>query len=71
MVDKSILIAFVLRFFNYAGFRLSGSVPMGTKSLLSFGQRKEMWIFRSDPWRPGTRQDGRPESRQSRAERAP
>ncbi|EIW64641.1 uncharacterized protein TRAVEDRAFT_139680 [Trametes versicolor FP-101664 SS1] len=71
VIDKSILIAFVLRFFNFAGFRLSGSVPMGTKSLLSFGQRKEMWIFRSDPWRPGARQDGRPESRQSRAERAP
>ncbi|KAI0363906.1 hypothetical protein BV20DRAFT_1125960 [Pilatotrama ljubarskyi] len=67
-VDKSILIAFVLRFFNYAGFRLSGSVPMGTKGLLSFGHRKEMWIFRSDPWRPGIRQDARPESRQSRLE---
>ncbi|KAI0778221.1 hypothetical protein BD413DRAFT_601021 [Trametes elegans] len=62
-VDKSLLIAFVLRFFNLAGFKLSGSVPMGTKSFLRFGHRKEMWIFRSNPWRPGTQ---RPESRQSR-----
>ncbi|KAI0825101.1 hypothetical protein BC628DRAFT_1321021 [Trametes gibbosa] len=69
-VDKSILIAFVLRFFNLAGFRLSGSVPMGTKSVFNFGHRKEMWVFRSDPWRPGTRQDGRPESRQSRQSRS-
>ncbi|KAI0651888.1 hypothetical protein C8Q79DRAFT_1005141 [Trametes meyenii] len=68
-VDKSLLAAFVLRFFNSAGFKLSGSVPMGTKSFLNFGHRKEMWVFRSDPWRPGGRQDTRPESRQSRQSR--
>ncbi|KAI8995661.1 hypothetical protein BD414DRAFT_480184 [Trametes punicea] len=68
-VDKSVLIAFVLHFFNSAGFRLSGSIPMGSKSLFKLGHRKEMWIFRSLPWRPGAREDLRPESRASRRER--
>ncbi|KAI0639437.1 hypothetical protein C8Q77DRAFT_1213997 [Trametes polyzona] len=70
-VDKSLLVAFVLRFFNFSGFRLSGAVPLGSKSFLSgFGlaRRKEMWVFRSHPWRPGV--DGRPESRQSRMDHA-
>ncbi|KAI0335236.1 hypothetical protein GY45DRAFT_1240736 [Cubamyces sp. BRFM 1775] len=65
-VDKSMLIAVVLHFFNSAGFRLSGSIPMGSRNPFNFGHRKEMWVFKSLPWRPGTREELRPESRQSR-----
>ncbi|KAJ8489793.1 hypothetical protein ONZ51_g2722 [Trametes cubensis] len=65
-VDKSMLIAFVLHFFNSANFRLSGSIPMGSRNPFNFGHRKEMWVFKSLPWRPGTREELRPESRQSR-----
>ncbi|KAI0655112.1 hypothetical protein C8Q70DRAFT_1047511 [Cubamyces menziesii] len=65
-VDKSMLTAFVLHFFNSANFRLSGSIPMGSRNPFNFGHRKEMWVFKSLPWRPGAREELRPESRQSR-----
>ena len=53
-VDKSELVAFVLRFFNNVGIRLCGSVPMGTRSFFHLGQRKELWVFRAggDAYRP-------------------
>ncbi|OSD03404.1 hypothetical protein PYCCODRAFT_1424540 [Trametes coccinea BRFM310] len=66
-LDKNTLIAFILHFFNAAGFRLSGTIPIGSKSFLGIGRRKEMWVFRSLPWRPGAREDLRPESRASRS----
>ncbi|CDO71593.1 hypothetical protein BN946_scf184911.g63 [Trametes cinnabarina] len=66
-IDKNVLIAFILHFFNAAGFRLSGTIPIGSKSFLGIGRRKEMWVFRSLPWRPGAREDLRPESRASRS----
>ena len=68
-LQKSILVAFVLKFFNNVGFRMSGSVPMGTRSFLHLGQRREMWMFRYvGIQRPGRdRENGRrPSSRQSR-----
>ncbi|TBU35285.1 hypothetical protein BD309DRAFT_902626 [Dichomitus squalens] len=68
-VDKSMLVAFVLRFFNAGGFKLAGSVPMGTRSIFHFGQRKEIWVFQN-AWSPTTRPKEqlarRPSSRQSR-----
>ncbi|KAI9063099.1 hypothetical protein FKP32DRAFT_1572880 [Trametes sanguinea] len=66
-LDKNTLISFILHFFNAAGFRLSGTIPIGSKSFLGIGRRKEMWVFRSLPWRPGAREDLRPESRASRS----
>ncbi|OBZ79188.1 hypothetical protein A0H81_01099 [Grifola frondosa] len=60
-VPKSLFMAFVLHFFNARGFTLSGSVPMGTKSWLHFGSRKEAWIFRSIQ----RKVESRPRSRQS------
>ncbi len=65
-VDRSLLIAFVLRFFKGAGFKLAGSVPMGTRSLFSLRERKELWVFQN-AWSRAKELGGRrPSSRQSR-----
>ncbi|KAM5536215.1 hypothetical protein V8D89_010114 [Ganoderma adspersum] len=65
-VDKSILVAFVLRFFKSVGFKLAGSVPMGTRSLFSLRERKEIWVFQN-AWSRAKELGGRrPSSRQSR-----
>ncbi|KAI1797915.1 hypothetical protein LXA43DRAFT_274409 [Ganoderma leucocontextum] len=65
-VDRSLLIAFVLRFFKNVGFKLAGSVPMGTRSLFHLRERKEIWVFQN-AW-PRAKELGgrRPSSRQSR-----
>lgn len=58
-VDKSLFIAFVLRFLSSAGFKLDGSLPMGKRGFFSFSSPKEIWMFRGSVYKP------RPESRQS------
>ncbi|PIL31927.1 hypothetical protein GSI_06631 [Ganoderma sinense ZZ0214-1] len=65
-VDRSLLIAFVLRFFKSAGFKLAGSVPMGTRSLFSLRERKEIWVFQNAWSRAKELGTRRPSSRQSR-----
>ncbi|KAH9944354.1 uncharacterized protein BXZ73DRAFT_96840 [Epithele typhae] len=50
-VEKNMLKAFVLRFLHLNGFRMCGSVPMGTRSLLDIRSRREMWVFRNNSWR--------------------
>ncbi|RPD82520.1 hypothetical protein L226DRAFT_528678 [Lentinus tigrinus ALCF2SS1-7] len=68
LVERNTLTTFVLTWLNRAGFRLCGSVPLGSRSLFSLGQRRELWLFRikrtrsKDPNR-------RPSSRQSRQSR--
>ena len=80
-VDKSLLVAVVLRFFNQAGYRLCASVPMGTRSIFHLSPRKEMWVFRNDALRaraaaqqkeyPMAPAGRRPSSRQSRGDHPP
>ncbi|KZT65167.1 hypothetical protein DAEQUDRAFT_677331 [Daedalea quercina L-15889] len=55
--ERNLFYACMLRFFNSAGFKLDGSIPLGRKDPMFWGSRKEAWIFRSLPMR-------RPESRQ-------
>ncbi|KAH9937720.1 uncharacterized protein B0H18DRAFT_866945 [Fomitopsis serialis] len=55
--ERNLFYACMLRFFNSAGFKLDGSIPLGRKDPMFWGSRKEAWIFRSMPMR-------RPESRQ-------
>ncbi|KAH9950361.1 hypothetical protein B0H21DRAFT_531893 [Amylocystis lapponica] len=57
-VEKNLFNAYILKFFNSAGFRLDGSVPMGRRGTLGLGTRKEIWVFR------GAAEIRRPESRQ-------
>jgi len=46
--DKGHFAGFILMFFKEHGFMLNGSIPMGkSRSPLTFGARKETWIFRS------------------------
>ncbi|EKM61066.1 uncharacterized protein PHACADRAFT_247419 [Phanerochaete carnosa HHB-10118-sp] len=46
-VDRSLLAAYVLDYFNSIGFKLDGSIPMGKAGPLGFGSKKELWILRS------------------------
>ncbi|TFY62920.1 hypothetical protein EVJ58_g3560 [Rhodofomes roseus] len=55
--ERNLFNACMLRFFNSAGYKLDGSIPLGRKDPMFWGSRKEAWIFRSMPMR-------RPESRQ-------
>ncbi|KAI0724586.1 hypothetical protein C8T65DRAFT_627009 [Cerioporus squamosus] len=68
LVDKATLSTFVLTWLNRAGFRLCGSVPLGSRSLFSLGPRRETWLFRLKRSRP-KELGRRPSSRQSRHSR--
>ncbi len=68
-MDKSLLVAYILKFFKDVGFKLCGSVPMGTRSIFHIGQRKELWVFKF-PSRNRPKEFGRrPSSRMSRQSR--
>lgn len=53
-VDRSVLSAFILGYFNSMGFKLDGSIPLGKTTPLGFGSRKELWVFRSMQARSGS-----------------
>lgn len=53
-VQRSLFAAYVLQFFASFGYKLEGSFPFGRTSRLSFGSRKELWIFRGAHRRPGS-----------------
>ncbi|KAI0788430.1 hypothetical protein C8Q75DRAFT_231803 [Abortiporus biennis] len=44
-VDKSLFAAFILQYFDSAGYKLNGSLPIG-KPRSFIGAQKELWIFR-------------------------
>ncbi|TFK93463.1 hypothetical protein K466DRAFT_616493 [Polyporus arcularius HHB13444] len=69
LVDRATLTTFVLTWLNRAGFRLSGSVPLGSRSLFSLGPRRETWLFRLKRSARPKDLGRRPSSRQSRQSR--
>lgn len=53
-VDKSVLSAYILGYFNSVGFKLDGSLPLGKTTPLGFGSKKELWIFKGMQTRSGS-----------------
>jgi hypothetical protein len=53
-VDKNLLAAYILGYFNSIGFKLDGTIPMGKAGPLGFGSKKELWIFMGSPPRSGS-----------------
>ena len=53
-VDRSVLSAYILGYFNSVGFKLDGSIPLGKATPLGFGSKKELWIFKATQARSGS-----------------
>jgi len=53
-VDKSLFQAYVLQYFNSAGYKLNGCLPVGKSSSFPLVPKKELWIFRGALRRPTT-----------------
>ncbi|KAK7694687.1 hypothetical protein QCA50_001875 [Cerrena zonata] len=49
-VDKTLLAAYVLKFWKEMGYELNGSLPLGRR--LNLGAKKEVWMFRGAMPRP-------------------